>query len=239
MSRSKRSPWPLIIALALAPLSSPALAGPPAWSDIVAAGWTFHADRSHDEAAKIQVFKKTVGGVPCFQGVTTADVGRELLLEVAAGLGSDVPFFLRGGTARGRGRGEVLQPVSPRRPLWYLIVWPGVRLCTADVYEEVEVPGSEARRSPEVLIEALERGDIEGVAAGMFNRLERAAVAREPAVGEALERIRRVGALGVQVSGSGSTVFGVFPDRRAADSAWSRLARRSSSEAVWVAHTVA
>ena len=55
------------------------------------------------------------------------------LAPLARDLGSDVPFFLRGGRARGEGRGERLTPLRDE-PAWFAIAWPGIALSTADVY---------------------------------------------------------------------------------------------------------
>lgn len=73
----------------------PAAVAGPAWSQIVQAGWRDHSTRQHAEAGTVQVLRRSVGGVPCFQGVATVDVPRESLLGVAA----DIPSTVRWSTA--------------------------------------------------------------------------------------------------------------------------------------------
>ncbi|HET7452521.1 MAG TPA: 4-(cytidine 5'-diphospho)-2-C-methyl-D-erythritol kinase [Thermoanaerobaculia bacterium] len=62
------------------------------------------------------------------------DVGRRVLAEVGAGIGSDVPFFFVGGTARGRGRGEILEPLDDAPPVPLVVLVPPFSISTADVY---------------------------------------------------------------------------------------------------------
>ncbi|MHC4224837.1 MAG: 4-(cytidine 5'-diphospho)-2-C-methyl-D-erythritol kinase, partial [Planctomycetota bacterium] len=66
--------------------------------------------------------------------------GRERLLEIALGLGADVPFFLTGGTARCRGVGERVEPLPPAPGRRYLLVIPALVTSTQDVYSGLE-PG--------------------------------------------------------------------------------------------------
>jgi 4-diphosphocytidyl-2C-methyl-D-erythritol kinase len=70
--------------------------------------------------------------------------GRSDLVEIAARLGADVPFFLRGGRARATGRGEVLQPLEVE-PGWYALAWPGFELSTAAVYAAWDSVGGDGR----------------------------------------------------------------------------------------------
>ena len=66
------------------------------------------------------------------------------LEPVAAGLGADVPFFLRGGRARATGRGEVLEPLAVEEG-WYALAWPGYEVSTAAVYQAWDEVGGEGR----------------------------------------------------------------------------------------------
>jgi len=165
------------------------------------------------------------------------DLSDEALIEVAAGLGSDVSFFIRGGTARGRGRGERLDPIDAAGVLWYVILWPGVAISTAEAYRRLDERPSEAPRTPDALIAALAAGDVEGIGGTTFNRLGPVAAAIEPRVGRALDRVRDSGAVAACVTGSGAAVFGLFDGRTSAERAAAQL-REAHGDAVWVAHTV-
>ena len=147
-------------------------------------------------------------------------LGAARLHALAAGLGSDVPFFLAGGLQRGRGRGERLEPLPrPPRPLDLVLVLPGFPCPTPQVYRELApwLPGPEGPRSPAPLLAALAAGDPEAVGAELWNRLALPAFARWPRLSE-LERMLRArpGVTGALLSGSGSTLFALCASTDAA-----------------------
>ena len=132
----------------------------------------------------------------------------EMLERMGAKLGSDVPFFIRGGTRRCTGRGERPQRLPPLRGGWFVIVKPPEGFSTPAMYRRLdELPPEPAR--PDGMTAALESGDIRAVAAALYNSFERA-VPPDSAV-RAIENALRVhGALAAMLSGSGSAVFGLF-----------------------------
>ncbi len=138
-------------------------------------------------------------------------LSRDDLLAVAAGVGSDVGFFLAPPAGWCTGRGERVEPVPVGRPLDLVIVKPPVGLSTADVYRRVRVP--EAPQSGTAARDALRAGDPEAVAAALFNRLQEAAFEAAPEVERAHRTLAGCGPLGCLVSGSGSSVFAICRDR--------------------------
>lgn len=146
-------------------------------------------------------------------------MNRSELLRTAASLGSDVPFFLVGGTALGEGRGERITPLAQAPPLPVVLVNPGLGLSTAKVYNRYDALGGDEppAQGPEALIEALSRGDIGDMAPLLFNSLQPAACEMMPEVGSLLEKGRRAGAVGALVSGSGTTVFVLAEDDAGAE----------------------
>jgi 4-diphosphocytidyl-2-C-methyl-D-erythritol kinase len=159
----------------------------------------------------------------------------ERLAEVAATLGSDVPFFLTGGVALGTGRGERLTPVTGMA-LALVLVNPGVPLSTAVVYGRI-TPGTYSDGSrARTVIDALRARQPLRVAASLYNGLEGAA---EEVFGD-LVRLRAAlvsaGALGALMSGSGPTVFGVARSFEQARQIRARVAR--ASWRCWAVRTV-
>jgi 4-diphosphocytidyl-2-C-methyl-D-erythritol kinase len=142
----------------------------------------------------------------------------EELYAMARQLGSDVPFFLSGlETAVGTGRGDVLQPMTqlPRRYGVVLVPSDG-GLSTADVYAAAEPnPIFDAVRG-DLLRGVRTARDVEGLSGLVANDLEPAALRLRPDLADRLAELRDAGALAAAVSGSGPTVFGLFPDRTAA-----------------------
>lgn len=161
--------------------------------------------------------------------------GREIapdsLLQIALSLGSDVPFFLRGGVAHGSSRGEILHPVEINLPYHALVVNPGIHIPTPWAYREVNRTGArEESNLVARLREALH--DPLSMQSHFVNDFESAVFAAYPEIGEIKEKLYHHGALFALMSGSGSTLFGLFETREMAEKAeeafgeyWSRVVR--------------
>jgi len=170
------------------------------------------------------------------------------LSSLALGLGADVPFFLRPAPALVGGIGEEILPVDGLPSLALLLAHPGAALATAAVYAEYDAePSSLTGSSPGPSIRALlalreeagraRAGPIEtSLCALVANDLEPAASRLFPAVLELRKEIEATGALAVSLSGSGPTLFGVFPDEVAAGAAQRRMPRRAGLR-TWVVKT--
>ena len=135
---------------------------------------------------------------------------RSELAELAAALGSDVPFSLVGGTALGTGRGEVLTPVLARGRFHWVVAIADGGLSTPDVYAECDrlrggTPVPEPRVA-DALMAALRIGDADALGAALHNDLQAAACSLRPSLRETLETGTQAGALGSLVSGSGPSV---------------------------------
>lgn len=140
--------------------------------------------------------------------------GRARLMKIAASVGSDVPFFmLETRAAVGRGRGEKLRALTLKGRLpRLLLVYPGAPVYTKEVYGNLKVaPPAEVRRRLKDfgrLRRLLRAGKLAPADAGLlFNRLEDPVLPRHKAVRLARERLLRLGADAVMMSGSGATVF--------------------------------
>lgn len=135
---------------------------------------------------------------------------REELHAMAAELGSDVPFFLRGGTALARGRGEILEGL-PTPPLWLVLLRPPVSVGTPWAYRRWSAEACGGATLDEFTA-ALAAGVPERVAAALRNDLEPGVAAGVPEITAAREWLLRQGALGARMTGSGSVVFGICRD---------------------------
>ncbi len=158
---------------------------------------------------------------------------REELMRLAASLGSDVPFFLVGGTALGEGRGERVTPLPQVPPLPLLLASTGSELSAREVYRRFDLVGGDPppREGPRPLLDCLERGEFHLLPALLFNSLQRAACDLDPALGALLSRAGDLGA-GALVSGSGPTIF-LFASGDEAD----RLEEGLRETARWVHRT--
>lgn len=140
-------------------------------------------------------------------------LSEQRLMEMAGQLGSDVPFFLKGGTALGTGRGEKIESWKPAPTLDLILVKPVEGLSTAGVYRSGKAAftsGDKARAFQNILA----KGDIQEITASLYNGLEPASFFLMPRLREIKDKILGAGALGALVSGSGPTVFGLVESDR-------------------------
>lgn len=152
-------------------------------------------------------------------GLTRAELG-----ELAAGLGSDVPFLLYGGTATGTGRGERIAPLPAGPAPWHWVVAVADGgLSTPAVYAELDRLRSAGLAAPPPtagvpggLVSALAGDDPAALAAALHNDLEPAALSLRPALRATLDAGRAAGALAGIVSGSGPTCVFLAADAGAA-----------------------
>jgi 4-diphosphocytidyl-2-C-methyl-D-erythritol kinase len=153
----------------------------------------------------------------------------EQLASLGDGLGADVPFFLHGGTALCRGRGEQIEPLpTPTAPA-YVLLLPPVVVSTARVYQKLDEIGlTGPRREGRVFHHLLESGEPAGLAGELFNRLRRASYALFPILEEWEERLRGDSVLGLTLSGSGSALLGLCADETGAQRTARRLRREFS-----------
>ncbi len=167
------------------------------------------------------------------QLLAAEDMEREDLFELAASLGSDVPFFLVGGTALGTGRGERVFPLVQAPPLPVLLVNPGIELASGRVYERFdEIGGDEPPgKGAAGLIGCLALQQADEIGAHLFNSLQRAAMDLVPAIRKLMEAAERVGADRFLLSGSGPTIF--FMNDEKIDPLWKQM----KQDAPWTMKT--
>jgi len=134
------------------------------------------------------------------------------LTDIAAVLGADVPFFLSGGTALGLGRGDEIYPLADLPRHWVVLLIPGFGVSTGDAYGWYD--GERDLRSSSVREPQHVPGPWPSRAAQMINDLEAPIARHHPEIDQMKAALRRAGALAAAMSGSGSTVFGLFQKRR-------------------------
>lgn len=140
------------------------------------------------------------------------------LEEMAARLGSDVPFFIRGGTALATGRGEKLAALPDMPPCWLVIVKPEESHSTAAMYAAIDSAPQRVSGDSRAVREGLEKGDLSAVAAGLSNDFQQV-LPEGSAIPTIAETLRQQGALNAQMTGSGSAVFGIFACQDGAEAA--------------------
>ena len=167
---------------------------------------------SADAAAVLRAVRRLAG----------AELDDDALRHVAERLGSDVPSQVRPGHAIVTGTGGAVEPIA-LAPMWLVLVPSPRGLATAHVFAEADrLGGTRERLDPDALRQLAARPP-EAVGGALENDLERAALSLRPELPRTLAALREQGALGVLVSGSGPTAFGVFARRDAAEEAAAQL----------------
>jgi 4-diphosphocytidyl-2-C-methyl-D-erythritol kinase len=174
-------------------------------------------------------------------------LSREQLVELAAQLGSDVPFFLFGSSSVCTGRGEIVQSVDRPAVRYAVLIFPGIAMPTARVYAEFDrrPPGKEDAVNQEPAGPALSKvaGRAEGqrwaslsanaLLPRLINDLEPAAFAISPELAKLRADLEVMLKRIVRMSGSGSTLFTLFDNHDAAMAA-ARSVEKSPTRAIAV-----
>ncbi len=159
-------------------------------------------------------------------------------LEPLAGdLGSDVAFFVRGGTAVARGRGEVIEPLPPVAQMWFVLMDPGVRPLerkTAQMYSLLNPTHfTDGRHSREFIARLERREPVD--AAALFNVFEQVAFDAFPGLLKARALFEKAGAARVHLAGAGPTLFALVSSEAEGRALKERLEREGARS--WLART--
>jgi 4-diphosphocytidyl-2-C-methyl-D-erythritol kinase len=147
-------------------------------------------------------------------------LSQERLREIGVKLGADVPFFIFKKPALAEGIGDKLTALERVPELWVVLVNPGIHVSTAWVYQNLQLTSKR-----DLAIVSCSYGSLDEVCATLSNDLEPVTFSRFPAVRELKERLIAAGARGALMSGSGSTVFGLFADEAGARKAAEEIAQ--------------
>jgi len=151
------------------------------------------------------------------------DLGKSELKVLGSALGSDVPFFFDGPLAEAEGRGERLTSLPVARSYVLLLVKADCSVSTSWAYGALDGEGEgkvekmeNKMNNIQLIYRALAAGDVYSIAGNAHNDFENAVIRHYPVIGAVKERLLKNGAVMALMSGSGSTVFGLFEDENAA-----------------------
>lgn len=152
------------------------------------------------------------------------------LTEIGARLGADVPFFLTGGTALGTGTGAEITPLEDTPGMSLVIIAPTVKVPTAEAYGALNAPALTKAETAVKLPISHAEAEFSGLhREEMRNDFEAVVFRLYPEIGRAKDALKAAGASAAMLSGSGSSVFGVFDSEGEAERALGAL----NAEAGW------
>lgn len=157
------------------------------------------------------------GTIMALNSIWDLNLSPDAYLYIAAELGSDVPFFLREGTAHARGRGEVLNYFDFNLPYWVLIVNPGIHISSKWAYQELKVQDS--IKEPTKLINIWKKNinKPEKLEELINNDFEKIVFNEFPEIKSVKKEIQSSGSIFTMMSGSGSSVYGLFKSEKEAE----------------------
>ena len=149
-------------------------------------------------------------------------------------LGADVPSCIMRGTALAEGIGEKLTALPKMPPCTILIAKPPIAVSTKFVYEHLKLDEHTIHPDIDGLIGDLKKRDLTALAGHMGNLLETVTVGEYPVIDEIKKTMRESGAIGAMMSGSGPTVFGIFPDENAAEKAAGKIKNKQLAKQTYI-----
>lgn len=145
------------------------------------------------------------------------------LMERGVQIGADVPYCIMRGTALAEGIGEELSPLPPMVKCPVLIAKPSISVSTKFVYQNLKLDDTTIHPDIDRLIEDIKAKNLHDIAAHMGNVLETVTIPNYPVIDEIKKHMLSNGAVGAMMSGSGSTVFGLFDDEDTAKKAYKAM----------------
>jgi 4-diphosphocytidyl-2-C-methyl-D-erythritol kinase len=136
---------------------------------------------------------------------------------LGSSLGSDVPYFIRGGTAFATGRGEILEPLTINLPYWIAVITPPIHISTAWAYQQLELRQQTRKTDWKNLLTNGSRDSAE-MRSRLFNDFEKVVFRHHTEIKKIKDQLQKEGADVVLMSGTGSSVFGLFRDEPSLDS---------------------
>lgn len=141
------------------------------------------------------------------------NISNEEMINIGKELGADIPFFINCVPQRAKGIGEILSPINVKNNYYCIIVKPHEGLSTADVFAKADSMNLVVK-DIDVVQKALEEGDDELLAQSLFNSLEAPAISILPEIQTIKDELKSLGIKICQMSGSGSSVFGLSQDKK-------------------------
>lgn len=165
------------------------------------------------------------------------NISEQILTELAVKLGADVPFFLTDtSTAYATGIGEKIKSIETHNKLWFLVIFPGFTVSTGWAYNSINKYNLLTKSTNNNIIDNYSL-DINTVKSLLYNDFESVVNKRHTEIPKIKEKLINAGAQGTLLSGSGSSVFGIFQDKTSAENA-SLNFKSDSKQKVFIAQSL-
>ena len=161
-------------------------------------------------------------------------LSKEELKKRGVKIGADVPYCIMRGTALAEGIGDVLTPLPAAPDMYVVLAKPPIHVSTGFVYTNLKADQLAYHPDIDAQTDAIRAGDGYAMAKLMGNVLETVTIPAYPVIEEIKEEMKRAGALGAMMSGSGPTVFGLFDDAKKAQATYEELRNGTLAKNVYL-----
>ena len=156
-------------------------------------------------------------------------LNKETILKIAARIGADVPFFVSGyNRALATGIGERLTQLKQNQRMHFLLAVPDIDILTASIYNRLNLTLTKKRHNANIIRSKSGRLLISSIKDILYNKLEEVVLPSYPVLHSIKKALKKTGAEGILVSGSGSAVYGIFQSRKGAVRAESKLKEKGN-----------
>ncbi len=159
------------------------------------------------------------------------------LMELGVQIGADVPYCIMRGTALAEGIGEKLSRLKSVPHMWIVIAKPPINISTKLVYERLDMKDIISHPNVDKMIQAINKESVGEIAANMGNVLEHVTIPLYPIIDSIKKDMLSHGAINAMMSGSGPTVFGIFPNERTALNCQAYLKFKKEAKQVYITET--
>lgn len=165
-----------------------------------------------------------------------ANLSDEKLLEMGLSLGADVPYCIKNVTSLAEGIGEKLTTLSQIPGIPIVLVTPPVSISTADIYRRIDSAQDLPKIDTDGMISAIRDFDAKRIGETLSNVMENVTINDCPEISDIKQKMLEFGAYGSVMSGSGPSVFGIFPDNASAKAACDHFSVKY--ERTFLTHTI-
>jgi len=160
------------------------------------------------------------------------------LRDAVVSLGADIPYCIMRGTALSEGIGEILTPLKPIKKTKVILIKPDVDISTQIAYKNFDNANYVEHPDTEALLDALYNEDMNRFSEHMANVLENVSAGEYPIIYKLKSELKEHGAFGSMMSGSGSTVFGLYREDDSAETAYGYFKKKYPTLQVFLTETV-
>lgn len=143
-------------------------------------------------------------------------ISNKELFNISKQFGADVPFCLSRGTYLAQGIGDILTPLPPMPFCYIVVAKPNINVSTKMVFSNLDLSNISSRPDIDKIIFYLEKKDLKNICLSFSNVLEYVTINKFPIISDIKNSMIHCGALGSLMSGSGSSVFGIFTSKNSA-----------------------